>query len=121
MFEIRDVPYPVVVDLEPGVYSADNLPASGKTYLYNLLREYRILGYPVYSYSFLEGTDTDLRIPEGTKLVMLDEFWRTDMSKYDFSKYKDTIILIDIKNKYIRDLEYCFFSRKKDVFLIEGV
>ena len=122
MFEIKDVPYPVVVNLEPGVYAADNImPSSGKTYLYRLLREYRQLGYPVYSYSFLEGTGTDMCIPEGTKLVMLDEFWRTDLSKYDFFKYKDAIILIDVKNKKIEGLKYCFFSREKDIFLIEEV
>lgn len=91
----------VKIDLDVGIYQFFSYSATGKTYLYNVLRDYQLYGSPVatITYDPLNYTKLTDMIKSDTKLIMLDRY---DMY---YGEYADVlerladkcIILIDSK------------------------
>lgn len=89
-----------------GVYTFNNISGSGKTYLYNIIKKYRMFNEKMVGYSILEykqGIDLDNLIKPTDIILMLDRYDLYRNNKFDktieeFSKHG--AVLVDCKDIY---------------------
>ena len=98
MFIIDKFRVKVKVNLEPGIYEADNESATGKTWLCNLLKQYHAYGQPVAGYTYNDYKE-HLPLPSDVKLLVMDRY---DMYNGAFAKEllalsKTAVVIIDSK------------------------
>ena len=91
------------IELEPGIYRFDCESGSGKTRLCKALKDYRVAGEPVISYSYQDsilGLPIDnVLVPNKYKVIMLDRYDMYNGSGVEIlgKCVENTVILIDCK------------------------
>lgn len=103
MFIIDKYSPAVYVDLDNGVYQFDCYSATGKTRLYELLKEYNRAGESVVAYSYNDwvlGLDLKSVLSRfKPKLIIVDRYnmFNTEYHQELESAGKESIVLIDSK------------------------
>lgn len=103
MFVIDKYSPAIFVNLENGVYQFDCYSATGKTRLYELLKEYNRAGESVVAYSYNDwslGLDLKSVLSRFTpKLIMIDRYdmFNTEYHKELEDAGRSSIVLIDSK------------------------
>lgn len=116
----------VKVNLDNGLYRFYCESATGKSYLCKLLKQYREAREYVAAYSYQDkvaGLPIESVFYEGVKLVMFDrcDLYDADIIDVVQKHYKDTIILLDIKNlnkKLAQIADLVFIDLGKDYITV---
>lgn len=124
----------ILIDLKPGIYTFNNLSASGKSYLCRSLRKLRGAGDKVYGFSLqpdnfyeFEGMYASGKLDD-MEVIMFDRY---DLYAEEFSaKHADTlyklmkncIILIDCKEQaYLRHIDRCYIKLEDNSITVNTI
>ncbi len=114
----------IKIDLPNGLWTFDSESATGKTRLFSCLRDLRLLGEPVVSFTYSDfalGFDLDtvlMSAPRGTKVILLDRYDMYADKEHDaISEWaKHAIVLLDCKQGHSAsaDDNICFIEMTED-------
>ena len=118
MFRIDKYNVNVTIDLENGVYTFENLSASGKTRLAKLFSKWQAYGEPVASYTYIDKLRNislhDILFDKDIEVVVLDRYdmYKGFCSNEVIQVAGDKIILIDCKSETLINIpiETCFIE-----------
>lgn len=103
----------VNIELDPGVYVFDCVTSSGKTFLCNMLKQFKTVGQPVGGYTYTDVLDgRSLQDYVGNNKFTCLVVDRYDMYNGDYDEYLDElansgcIVLVDCKYKSGLNFEY---------------
>lgn len=116
------------IDLENGLYTFNNMSATGKTRLYKVLKALQLAGEPVAAYSFEDykyGVDLKAFLEKNRNkcVLLIDRYDMFDgMYRKEIAEYSDaSIVLVDYKGKlsFTDNDGLCFIQMTSNSITVE--
>lgn len=112
MIKLNELKIKADIELEPGLYVTNKISSCGKTYLCEILKAYRNIGYRVNAFTYY-----DLRVLQLKDALNIEKYDLVFLDRYDM--YKDLgheyikafadnggIVILDCKEELDIDYDY---------------